>query len=624
MATLPTSQFVCYVTNDESIPSVETFAFVPEGGKRSSFILTAPHDDATLLGVEAPAHLCIQAVSLYDNRCVPFVLGGFEIVSNSRNLEIYVSDENNKEAYLTTCRGIKWRPDSNAIVTTSPSAETNAIDKQQPPDDTLHKALLVIPGGPRTMTRIRFKMLSIQPPSHTKSLVHIVKLKGRLPQVEQIPSEPQHLHHVRNNSTDLPQCSTTHSSPPQEQPLSTSDVAAALAGVSMMVHSTEERLTKVLESSLIKLNQGISHRLQGVERVVGMQWNAIQQLQQQNAMILQQQEHILLEMRKQHSIHAQILESLTSLQLSNSLPQENEVVASGMEEEDSKPPSRLLGVTQPERIHSIVPTAETTDGLVHMRHFETLDEDESQSQVCTEFHRVGPVPAVDDEDSKPPLRRRSVGNAVGRNLSSPTVELEIETPHAKKDTSDSTTDGIEQVGIETEATVGVVDSIVESTIADVVVLEDDDSKPPSRTRVDDDSQGAAIDSAQRSSSRKTPNVSHDHEIPLPAIAADPQPSGEIACSGVEDAEVDDDERNRHMHDDDNEDKAVDIVPEVLLDAIQAAYVDNDRPPSRTRQDEDQTTGQMLVLEPPDKGCGGPNDEVADDDVVPETDLIDFS
>lgn len=597
METPSTSRFECYVTNDESIRSAETFAFSPEEGKKSSFILTSTHEDATVFGIEAPAHVCIQAVSSDDNQCVPFVLGGFEIVSNSRNLEIYVSDENDKETYLTTCRGIKWRPE----------VSTNAPDNQQPPpEDNWHKALLVIPGGPRTMTRIRFKMLSIRPPSDTKSLVHYVKLKGRLPVVERVPSQPQPLHHVSNTSADA-QFATTNASPPQQQPLSISDVAAALAGVSMMVHSTEERLTKVLESSLLQLNLGISNRLQGVERVVGMQWTAIQQLQQQNAIILQQQELMLHEMREQRSIHTQILESLTKLQLSNRLLQnETEVMECGTEDDDSKPPSRILGVNESEGIDALTLTGATINGG-GIPHGETLDE-ENHSHVSSEARPSELSPAVDDEDSKPPLRARSLGSFVDHNVSLPIAEVAIEIPESQVDesTNDATIVGIEHADYAKEATDGGVEVTADFKNG-IAVAEDDDSKPPSRARLDDDAHGSARRSLQ------------DQGMPLPAIPIEPHPTREFVCSDADATAENDDEPKcrRRNADEDEKEEAMDIMHVASLGVDQAAYGDSDRPPSRSRQGEDQSVRLMLVLEPPDKGCGGPHEVVTSDPRIEE-------
>ena len=604
MENLSTSRFECYVTHDESIRGAETVAFEQEEGKRSSFMLAAPHEDAAVFGIEAPAHVCIYAVSSDDNQCVPFVLGGFEIVSNSRNLEIYISDENDKETYLTTCRGIKWHPEVNAGILASASP-TNAIDHQQqrPPDDKWHKALMVIPGGPRTMKRIRFKMLSIRPPSNTKSLVHYVKLKGRLPVVERTPPQPLPHHHVNNTSADA-RFTTTSASPPQQQPLSISDVAAALAGVSMMVHSTEERLAKVLESSLVQLNLGISNRLQGVERVVGMQCYAIQQLQQQNAIILQQQQQILHEMREQRSLHIQILESLSILQLSDQLQTENEVIGCGMEDEDCKPPSRLLGVDESEGMDAAIPTGATIYGG-ELPHGDALDEDENHSLLSAESRQLELAPVVDDEDSKPPLRSRSFGNVVHNNLS-PGAEVELGLPAHQADESslDAAIVGREPADAEKEATEGRAEATSDST-NNITVAEDDDSKPPTRARVDD----GALGSARRSK--------HGQEVPMPAITSESHPMRDIPCSNAEGAAEDDDERNCLLHIADEDEEAVDSMPVASRGVAQAAYGDSDRPPSRSRQGEDQNIGQMLVLEPPDKGCGGPHEVVTHDPGVDE-------
>jgi hypothetical protein len=613
--------FRCYFTNDDSAATdgstgsasptpMQSFDFQQEEGKKSSFLFTAPHDD---FGWDKPAHLCVDAV--YNDRTVPFVLGGFEIVTNSRNIEIYVVSDaddtgNKKETYLTTCRGIK--------------VSSGDTDDQA---DKWYKALLVIPGGPRSMVKLRLKLLSVRPPRETKSLLHYMKLKGRLPDV-QLEQLQQQQADTATQSTSHNHTHTQRKNHPQEQQqqgLSVSDISAALAGVSMMVHGTEERITRALESNLNQLGQGVATRLQGVEQVVVMQSVAVQQLQialQQQKEIIQQQAQMLQEMRQQQAV---LMDTLTTVlgskqsmtinpessgpskaQTLDSIECTNDQVL--MEEDDSKPPSRMR-------------VAETT----------TTSEEPSTSVNCNDHMMMASTQEGElgvDEDSKPPSRVRNDGDA-----SSATINH-----HASGVIETATIDSGNQRVVEREekqAAAAAAEAI--QSVHSALVNEDDDCKPPSRPRADEDFYvgplGYAALMAPRSEpatrdSQKGPNEILGVAEPSPrtvpdgmVLEDDEKPKSASIVDGEEEKKVEDDmSLSNHVFVSDKEDD------------------DDDRPPCRSRQvdetnellvtleppDVDETNELLVTLEPPDKGCGDPDGTNLDANDGVETDLIDFS
>jgi hypothetical protein len=634
------AQFRCYFTNDDSTatdgsignasPTLATPAssliFQQEEGKKSSFLVTAPQDDDDV-GCDKPASLCVDAIYNHD-RVVPFVLGGFEIVTNSRNIEVYIvsdtDDAGNKETYLTTCRGIK---------VVSGSGDTDGQD------DKWFKALLVIPGGPRSMMKLRLKLLSVRPPSETKSLLQYMKLKGRLPDVQLEQSEQQQQqkqHQFDNAATQSTLHNHTHTQHPsqqqqQQQGLSVSDISAALAGVSMMVHGTEERITRALQSSLNQLGQGVATRLQGVEQVVVMQSTAVQQLQfalQQQNQIIQQQAQMIQEMRQQQAI---LMDTLTTVLGSNQImnihtessgPSKAHTAPDLIEctngrvldeDDDSKPPSRMR-----------IEKAMDDDSPAMPETTTTIEEASDSSGTYHEQSMVAPVLEGEsgadlgvesgvDEDSKPPSRSRTDGEvAVVYVSASPATTKQDEKGVIEIEPMSTDSPRVVETD-DDQAAVPAVEPIPSTHVTRV--LEDDDSKPPSRPRVDDDIDVAPLD--QVATPRSEPATWDDQQGSTKKMGI-VKPSPPAVPAGV--VSVEGDKATSAPMIEDEEKKAEDDM--ILFDDMEDD--DDDKPVFRSRQVDDETDDLLVTLEPPDKGCGDPNDTTLDTDDGVDADLIDFS
>jgi hypothetical protein len=264
MNTCTEPRFQCILTNDvEKVPdNTESLYFEQEEGKKSAFVLNL--DSAA---ISTPAHVWIT--------CFPqdtFLFGGLELVSNARNVEIYLTDQDDKEAYLTTCRGIV------------------AGDAH-----TVFKCLLVCPGGPRPVLRLHLKLLSLKPASCTEARLYLIKLKGRLPP----PKQQQEATATDSSSETLQQTPSQRSNAP---PLTQADMGAAMAGVSMLVRSVESSLLQSVQASLDQMEKKFDARCDRIEQYL--------MLQQQQALIQQQQEQerfntlssqLMLQMKEQQN-----------------------------------------------------------------------------------------------------------------------------------------------------------------------------------------------------------------------------------------------------------------------------------------------------------------------------------
>mmetsp|Transcript_17496 Transcript_17496/g.25876 ORF Transcript_17496/g.25876 Transcript_17496/m.25876 type:complete len:455 (+) Transcript_17496:146-1510(+) len=261
--------FGCIVTRDESTQRQQNgdkcYSFGQEENKKSSFKLQFDEEERTF---QRPCHVFIQTFSSQ----LPFLLGGFEFVSNSRSIEVYITEsDEKKETYLTTCRGVKI------------------------PDNDLHfKSLLVIPGGPRSMVRLRLKLLSAQPKGTTNSCIYEMKLKGRLPPagatiIEQPAATNQGI--TSRNPADHPPSAihplkiVPESAPRPPAPISpsmsVSDISSGLAGISMMVRSTEDRLMGAMKAQFIQQQQMTQQQLYQQHQILLTTLQTMQNTQQQ-------------------------------------------------------------------------------------------------------------------------------------------------------------------------------------------------------------------------------------------------------------------------------------------------------------------------------------------------------
>lgn len=274
-------RFQCILTNDPERASSDPLWFEQEEGKKSSFLLQL--DDAAG-EIQKPAHVILQGGD-------SFIFGGLEFVSNARNVEIYLT-EDGKETYLTTSRGL-----------------TDSGD-----DPYRFKCIVVCPGGPRAVTRVHLKLLSLKPASCTRATLYSIKLKGRLlPPKQAEDASAAAVISSPNAETD------TSKAPPG---LTQADMGVAMTGLSMMVRSVESSLLKSVQDALDTVEKRLGARLDRIEQYLVMQQQAAvmqQQLQQQRFEKMQNQ--MMLQMKEHQS---EMVSLITSLRTHVSQPKEQE------------------------------------------------------------------------------------------------------------------------------------------------------------------------------------------------------------------------------------------------------------------------------------------------------------
>jgi len=224
--------------------------------------------DATCRKIPKPAHVLIDCIM--EDEQLPFVFAGMEILSNSRNIEVYVISETNKEEYIQTYRGIREEKEGN--------------DNQNDKTAEWYKCLMV-QQNPTNIKRLKLKFLSLRPPgkSTTHLLIDLFQVVIKLPIATAAPTSKVVTAEDSNNDT----CSK-------------SDIKTALLTMSSMAYMTEKSIIKNLKEEIEKNKQFIQTNF---EQNVNMLLNEIKNLKHvitiQNSTMKQQQETIQIILRQQ-------------------------------------------------------------------------------------------------------------------------------------------------------------------------------------------------------------------------------------------------------------------------------------------------------------------------------------
>jgi hypothetical protein len=349
-------RFQCILTNDPEKASSDPLCFEQEEGKKSSFFLEL--DDAAG-EIQKPAHVILQGGD-------SFLFGGLEFVSNARNVEIYLT-ENDKETYLTTSRGLLAGDDPYRF-----------------------KCIVVCPGGPRAVARVHLKLLSLKPESCTGATLHLMKLKGRLPPPKQEEGNTQKTSATKSATTSS---RSTDTAPPG---LTQADMGAAMTGVTMLVRSVESNLLESVEGSLDKVEKRLGARLDRIEQYLVMQQQAaLLQQQQKQRRFEDMQNQMMLQMKQHQSEMTSLITSLRARVAQPKepdgasgveLPDSNEVNSderhSGPKTESKRIPNKREGQAFSERDASMPPDSESRD-IKHAAESLTMVPVESNEDLDT-------------------------------------------------------------------------------------------------------------------------------------------------------------------------------------------------------------------------------------------------
>ena len=206
-----------------------------------------------------------------------FVLGGFQIESNSKMIQVYLQREATAaKEYLTTCRAI---------------------------GDPC-KALCVIPGGPRQVARLYLELRSLQPIDGEMNTVLLksLKLTARIPDTtptESSSDSPGHLHAQPQSTSMFP--TKAIPGPSRLSSMSQDEISSAMAVVSMMMRATEQRIVHAAARQIQE--QGARHEQQ-IKQLTGLVLEQRMCIQQQSQLLtmqsswLKQQAEQLAELRE--------------------------------------------------------------------------------------------------------------------------------------------------------------------------------------------------------------------------------------------------------------------------------------------------------------------------------------
>ena len=250
--------------------------FELEEGKKASFVLVKDssvahntiHIDQHLLEMDLkPAVILIDCCTTSFESCdpLPFLFGGIDMTSNARTVEVYVTDEQGKETYVTTSKGMKV-PDRNNVFS----------------------IIMAKSGGPQRVISVKLKLLSLPKPNKTVETQEFHgytkknKPKETLDSLSvELPEDPAKIYSLKIKGRifmDLPskdqqqESGHQYSNGPQHQQLPNIDINS--------IAMTMTLITKSMEGKLLQAMNSLSNRMSAIE-------NQVQNLQQQSSYQMQ-------------------------------------------------------------------------------------------------------------------------------------------------------------------------------------------------------------------------------------------------------------------------------------------------------------------------------------------------
>eukprot|EP00539_Tryblionella_compressa_P001283 CAMPEP_0178743496 /NCGR_PEP_ID=MMETSP0744-20121128/6237_1 /TAXON_ID=913974 /ORGANISM="Nitzschia punctata, Strain CCMP561" /LENGTH=668 /DNA_ID=CAMNT_0020396505 /DNA_START=121 /DNA_END=2127 /DNA_ORIENTATION=+ len=280
----------------------EKILLFQEQGKKSSFLLEPKDVKTPFYTAEKPANVIIERENRHLLNDGTFFLGGFQMISTAKNVEIFLTDKDGKEGYLTTSKGIPF----------------NKEDTSAP----WHKAICVVPGGPRPILRLRIKLLSLRPSETMTAKLKFMKITARIAEPPSPTSQSNlqaELPHAERAASPgiAPVASSRASAPSPRQrsvffatpeaatdphysrtqqpvangsvPVTQSDLGSAMAGISFLVRSTGKGIEEKVDEQTEKFNFFLSRMEQQMISVQSTLVNQQQLIQENQKVIIRQQ-----------------------------------------------------------------------------------------------------------------------------------------------------------------------------------------------------------------------------------------------------------------------------------------------------------------------------------------------
>jgi len=180
-----------------------------------------------------------------------------------------------------------------------------------------HRAICVVPGGPRNITRLRIKLIgSISGADSITAKLHYMKLTARIPdhssttertattrkppiatansqRIEQNPRNSNHSMLAMMMGSTSASATTT---PTSEPPLTQSDLGAAMAGLSFMARKTEENMADLFKqqsNNMVEHMNSCFKRLEIQTYTLQSSLTVQHQLTKENQTIMKEQQRII-------------------------------------------------------------------------------------------------------------------------------------------------------------------------------------------------------------------------------------------------------------------------------------------------------------------------------------------
>ena len=149
------------IDHDGEMKDSQVFWFHQDEGKKSSFTLNSS-DASSPLKIDKPCHLLIDC----SQTGTPWIFGGLEIQTNSRNVEVYAVPEGKDGAeYWQTHRGS--REDDESLL---------GGNDADPCENELYNAVILSPSSkPESIVKLHVKLLSLRPARCTVGFVRSMK-----------------------------------------------------------------------------------------------------------------------------------------------------------------------------------------------------------------------------------------------------------------------------------------------------------------------------------------------------------------------------------------------------------------------------------------------------------------
>jgi hypothetical protein len=292
-----------------------TYEFRPDETKKSAFWLDEVEEKGVVREVAAPAECRIECMPtpLTSASSQELYVGGFQLVSNAKMIEVYLNDDQ----YLTTCRGIpsgEHRPEGGS-------------DGVAPNTTIYYKAVFAVPGGPRSVRNVVLRLRSLAPKDQQVARLVMMKLTARLaPDAADsqratatssgetatvvgasLPTSPDTQPSpvaAPSLITDASVASTSHSAE-AGRPSDVVDVQAAMMGLSLMLKGTEDRVVRSTADKVCRELKpcfaAMQAQLQSLAAAMTNQLIPIHAAMAQQQQLIESQQAMLLRLAEQQS-----------------------------------------------------------------------------------------------------------------------------------------------------------------------------------------------------------------------------------------------------------------------------------------------------------------------------------